>query len=65
MGRPKVKLKNEKGLVTLLSNNIDQSLACLCLHRVHHQALKLLNWNKEVEQRERAGFVRANVFFFC
>lgn len=51
MGRPKVKLKSEKGLVTLLSNTIDQSLAGLCLHRVHHLTLKLLNWSK-VERGE-------------
>lgn len=50
MGRPKLKLKSEKRLVTSLSNGIDQSLAALCLHCVHHPALKLLNWNKEVKQ---------------
>lgn len=59
MGGPKVKLKSKKGMVALLSNTIDQSLAGLCLHHVHHLALKLLNWNKEVEYGERAGFIRA------
>lgn len=53
IGRPKLKLKSEKRLVTLLSNTIDQSLAALCLHCVHHPALKLLNWKKEVEQGDK------------
>lgn len=65
MGRPKFKLKSEKGLVTLLSNTIDQSLAGLCLHCVHHLALKLLKLEQRSATREKSWFCKGEQSFFC
>lgn len=65
MGRPKVKLKSEKRtgyfIVKYYWSELGWPLLAPC---VHHLALKLLNWNKEVEGRERAGFIRASWVFF-